>query len=243
MSRFGFYIFSKNTWLSSEGIFSYQSWREIHQYFVSPANINININIFLPAARKLSALRLIWLFRDWERCIRVPTIQQGLDLSNRFQWISQFQLSWNYSSASLSSFSCSSSEWDTVIEDGLNSIWSFQSKTLLNVQPQGQIFPLLNLLWSKTGNGKWPSAFAPTFHWILGEAIQMLRLVWNKIPVNLPGRTIERGNEKWPFTSEAIISLHITIISWQRFSLWENRNSIFLNKLSFESNLEVFTLQ
>ena len=115
-------------------------------------------------------------------------------------------------------FSCSSSEWDTVIEDGLNSIWSFQSKTLLNVQPQGQIFPLLNLLWSKTGNGKWPSAFAPTFHWILGEAIQMLRLVWNKIPVNLPGRTIERGNEKWPFTSEAIISLHITIISWQRFS-------------------------
>ena len=167
----------------------------------------------------------------------IRSVQRG------FQWISQFQLSWNYSSASLASFSCSSSEWDTVIEDGLNSIWSFQNKTLLNVQQQGQMFPLLNLLWSKTGNGKWPSAFAPTFHWILGEAIQMLRLVWNKIPVNLLGRTIERGNEKWPFTSEAIISLHITIISWQRFSLWENRNSIFLNKLSFESNLEVFILQ
>ena len=39
-------------------------------------------SFILPAARKLSALRLIWLFRDWERCIRVPTIQQGLDLSN-----------------------------------------------------------------------------------------------------------------------------------------------------------------
>ena len=171
----------------------------------------------LPAARKLSALRLIWLFRDWERCIRVPTIQQGLDLSNGdFNGFHNF----NYHGIILLHpcllFSCSSSEWDTVIEDGLNSIWSFQSKTLLNVQPQGQIFPLLNLLWSKTGNGKWPSAFAPTFHWILGEAIQMLRLVWNTIPVNLPGRTIERGNEKWPFTSETIISLHLTISSWQQ---------------------------
>ena len=56
----------------------------------------------------------------------IRSVQRG------FQWISQFQLSWNYSSASLSSFSCSSSEWDNVIEDGLNSIWSFQSKTLLS---------------------------------------------------------------------------------------------------------------
>ena len=37
-----------------------------------------------------------------------------------------------------------------------------------------------------------------------------------RISVNLLGPRIERGNEKWPFTSEAIISLHVTIISWQQ---------------------------
>ena len=46
---------------------------------------------------------------------------------------------------------------------------------------------------------------------------QKLSSAWKspqKISVSLSGVRIERGNEKWPFTSETIISLRVTINSW-----------------------------
>ena len=96
--------------------------KSINILFLLPISISISI-FYSPGSQKIECTSPNLAFQGLGEMHPSSNNPTGIRSVQRgFQWISQFQLSWNYSFASLSPFFCSSSEWDTVIEDGLNSI-------------------------------------------------------------------------------------------------------------------------